>query len=162
MLYVVFRVAEAEYVISAEQVLQMESYDGATHVPGAPAYVAGIVQVRGRVVPVVDLRVRFGAPPATPTLDTRIVVAQSEDRTVGLLVDTAREVLQLDPAKLQHTPRVMTERAQGFVKGVVPHGKRLLMVLDLERAIGEEHLHGEQLGSGHDEAGRRALPRGGD
>ena len=70
----------------------MESFAGATPVPGAPPYVAGLVQVRGRVVPVVDLRARFGLPAAEPTLDTRIVVAQHGERTVGLLVDSAREV----------------------------------------------------------------------
>jgi purine-binding chemotaxis protein CheW len=61
-LHVVFKVAGAEYAIPASEVLQMESYTGATPVPGAPAHVAGLMQVRGRVVPVVDARARFGLP----------------------------------------------------------------------------------------------------
>ena len=162
-LHIVFRVGDSEYALGADDVLQMESYVGVTHVPGTESHVIGIVQLRGRVVPVIDLRVRFGAPLTPPTLDTRIVVAEIEDRTVGLRVDCAREVVQLDASKLQATPRVLADRAQGFVKGVAQLGKRLLMLLDLGRVVGEEQLHGEQLGWIDDggRTGRRALPGAG-
>src|SRR6202012_3859543 len=95
VLHVVFSVAGAEYVLSAEDVLQMESFEGATPVPGSLPYVAGVIQVRGRVVPVVDLRARFGLPPGESSIERRVVVGQVNDRTVGLLVDVAREVVKL-------------------------------------------------------------------
>src|SRR5580692_10982366 len=88
-LHVVFKVADSEYMLPSETVLQMESFSGATRVPGAPPFVAGIVQIRGRVVPVVDLRLRFGISPGEPTLDSGIVVGQPGERIVGLLVDSA-------------------------------------------------------------------------
>jgi purine-binding chemotaxis protein CheW len=141
-LHVVFKVAGAEYAIPASEVLQMESFSGATPVPGAPSHVAGLVQVRGRVVPVVDARARFGLPPVERTLDTRVVVGQLGPRIVGLLVDSAREVLKLTPDQVQPPPQLVAEQAQGFVKAVARVGSRLVMLIDFPRVIGEEKVHG--------------------
>lgn len=137
-LHVVFKVAGAEYVIPASEVLQMESFTGATPVPGAPPHVAGLVQVRGRVVPVVDARSRFGMPPAERTLDSRVVVGQLGARVVGLLVDSAREVVKLDAGQLQPPPPMVAEQAKGYVKAVAQVGPRLVMLIDFPRVIGEE------------------------
>ena len=141
-LHIVFKVGGAEYVIPADLVLQMESFAGATRVPGSPSWVAGIVQIRGRVIPVVDLRLRFGLPSIASTLDSRIVVGKSGNRSVGLLVDSAREVLNISPNEVSDPPSMVTEQADGFVKAVARPGKRLLMLIDFEKVIGEEKLHG--------------------
>ncbi|HEY5241252.1 MAG TPA: chemotaxis protein CheW [Polyangiaceae bacterium] len=141
ILHVVFKVGDADYVVAAADVLQMESYTGATRVPGALPYVAGVVQVRGRVVPVVDLRVRFGLPPLPPTLDSRIVVVQHHERTVGLLVDSAREVIKLTPEQIQPPPRMVADGVDGFVKAVAHLGQRLLMLVDFVKVIGEDPIH---------------------
>ncbi len=141
-LHIVFKVAGAEYVIPADLVLQMESYTGATPVPGSPPYVAGIVQIRGKVIPVVDLRKRFGLPAIESSLDSRIVVGRSNDRSVGLLVDSAREVLKILASEVSPPPTLVTDHSEGFVKGVARPGKRLLMLIDFEKVIGEEPLHG--------------------
>ena len=139
VLHVIFKVGGAEYVLPASDVLQMESFTGATEVPGSAPYVAGIIHVRGRVVPVVDLRVRFGLPPAKVSLDSRVVVAELAGRTIGLLADSAREVVKLEPEQLQAPPSMMTvDGAVGFVKAVAYVQKRLLMLLDFAKVIGEE------------------------
>lgn len=143
VLHVVFKVDGAEYALPAADVLQMESFTGATPVPGAPPHVAGLVQVRGRVIPVVDARVRFGLPPGERTLDTRVVVGQLGSRTVGLLVDSAREVLKLDPAQVKPPPPLVVEGARGFVKAVAQVGPRLVMLIDFPRVIGEETPDGD-------------------
>jgi purine-binding chemotaxis protein CheW len=137
-LHVVFKVGEAEYALPAADVLQMESYAGATVVPGARPFVAGIVQIRGKVVPVVDLRVRFGLPAIARTLDSRVVVGRHGERTVGLLVDSAREVVKVDDAEVAPPPDLLAGEAQGMVKAVARVGKRLLMVLDFPKLIGED------------------------
>lgn len=137
-LHVLFKVADTEYVLPASEVLQMESYGGATPVPGTAGYVAGLVQVRGRVVPVIDLRARFGLPPAAPTLDTRVVVVQRDERTVGLLVDAAREVVQLDADAVEPPPEVLANASSGFVKAVAHAGTRLVLLIDFGKVIGEE------------------------
>jgi purine-binding chemotaxis protein CheW len=142
-LHVLFKVAGSEYVLPAADVLQMESFTGATRVPGTPPYVAGLVQVRGRVVPVVDLRARFGLPAAEPVLDTRVVVVQQGERVVGLLVDIAREVVSIPPETFRPPPEIVTEQAAGFVKAVAHVGGRLVMLIDCDRVIGEGKLHGK-------------------
>ncbi|ABF85986.1 putative chemotaxis protein CheW [Myxococcus xanthus DK 1622] len=143
VLHVVFKVDGAEYVLPAADVLQMESFTGATPVPGAAPHVAGLVQVRGRVIPVVDARLRFGLPPVERTLDSRVVVAQLGSRVVGLVVDSAREVLKLDPQQLKPPPPLVVEGARGFVKAVAQVGPRLVMLIDFPRVIGEETLDGD-------------------
>jgi purine-binding chemotaxis protein CheW len=139
-LHVVFRVGEIEYALCADEVVQLESYAGATPVPGSPSFVVGIVQVRGRVVPVINLRARFHLPPVEPTLDTRILVAEVRGRRVGLIVDSAREVIKIAPEHVKPPPRVIFERAEGFIQAVAQIGDRLLMLIDFSRVIGEEPL----------------------
>lgn len=137
-LHVVFRVGEVDYVVAARDVLQMESYTGATPVPGSPSHVAGLVQVRGRLVPVVDLRALFRLPTKEHGLDSRVVVIQHGDRTVGLLTDSAREVVGLEADQLEAPPHALAEGGEGFVRAVARQGKRMFMVLDHLRVMGEE------------------------
>jgi purine-binding chemotaxis protein CheW len=141
-LHVAFRVGTADYALPASQVLHLESFEKATHVPGAPPFVAGIVHVRGRVVPVVDLRVRFGLPPAPHAIDHRIVVVQLGTRVAGLLVDSAREVLQIEESAFEKPPEVIEEQSSGFVTGIATVAKRMFLLIDVPRIIGEDLNHG--------------------
>ena len=136
-LHVVFKVAGSEYALPAADVLQMESFSGATPVPGTQPWVAGIIQVRGRIVPVLDVRKRFGLPAAEHTLDTRVVVATHGERAVALLVDAAREVLKLEEAQIKPPPELVAQEAHGLVKAVAQVGARLVMLLDFAKLIGE-------------------------
>jgi len=143
-LYVVFRVGAGDYALPASTVLEMESFTGATPVPGAAPHVAGLVQIRGRVIAVVDLRARFGMPALQASLENRVVVIDYAGRRVGLLVDNAREVMKLDAEAFQPPPEVVSEQAQGFVKAVAQTGSRLLMLLDPERVLTQEDANVEQ------------------
>lgn len=142
-LYVVFRVDEASYVLPAARVLQMESFSGATRVPGAPAHVAGLVHLRGKVIPVVDLRTRFGLEPIARGIDARIVVVEQNERQVGLLVDTAREVIKLEADAFKPTPEIISLQSRRFVGAVAQQGERLFMLIDCDRVIGEEDVHAQ-------------------
>ena len=141
-LHVIFKVGAAEYALPATDVLQMETYSGATPVPGAPPFVAGIVQIRGRVLPLLDLRARFGLPAVEHGIDRRIVVGQHEGRPVGLLVDSAREVLAIPEESIRPPPRMAADEAAGLVRAVAQVGPRLLMLLDFPKVIGQEALDG--------------------
>ena len=141
-LHVLFRVADTEYAVSAADVLHLDSFTGATKVPGSPSYVAGLVQIRGRVIPVIDLRARFGLPGAEPTMDWRVVVVSAGARAVGLLVDSAREVVKIADDDLRAAPQVLADDGGGFVKSVARTGNRLVMLIDHQKVIGEE-THGE-------------------
>jgi purine-binding chemotaxis protein CheW len=140
-LHIVFRVGTAEYVVAASDVVQMESFTGVTKVPGTPDYVSGLVQIRSRVVPVVDLRARFRLPPVEHTLDTRIVVVHADGRNVGLLVDAARDIVRIADGDFKPPPDIVLEQAEGFVKSVAQVGDRLLMLVDCQKIIGEEKTH---------------------
>lgn len=140
ILHVLFKLDDATYALPFDVVLQMETYTGATVVPGAPSFVAGIIQLRGHVVPVIDLRARFGMTGADPKLERRVVVGVQHDRTVALLVDSAREVTSIAPSQLKPPPRFVGDGQTGFVKAVAQLGDRTVMVLDFGRVIGEEPL----------------------
>ena len=141
-LHVTFRVGTAEYALPASEVLHLESFESATPVPGAPPYVAGLVQVRGQVVAVVDLRARFGLEAGQHSLDRRVVVVQVGTRVVGLLVDSAREVVSIDEAAFEAPPEIVVQQSAGFVKAVATVTKRLFLLVDTPRVIGEELAHG--------------------
>lgn len=143
-LHVLFKLADAEYVVAAADVLHMESFTGATRVPGTRRHVAGLMQIRNRVVPIVDLRARFGLPEVAASADSRVIVVRSDQRDVGLLVDSAREVVEIPPEAFWAPPETITEQAQGFVLSLARAGKRLVMLIDLARVIGEEALSGDQ------------------
>lgn len=152
-LNVVFRVGDGEYAIPADVVLHMETFQGATRVPGTPPHVLGIVQVRGRVIPVVDLRRRFGLALRERGLSDRVLVVEHEGRQVGLLADSAREVVRVDADAFSAPPDL--DGQQSLVAGVAELGGRLLLRIALDRLLGPAELtfddvnvtrgrHGEQ------------------
>jgi purine-binding chemotaxis protein CheW len=141
-LHVVFKVADSEYVVAAQDVLHMESFTGATRVPGTQEHVIGLMQIRQRVVPIIDMRARFGVPPAPATLESRVVVIHSEERAIGLLVDSAREVIELAADAFSAPPDVISKRSHGFVSALAKANERLVMLIDLPKIIGEEALSG--------------------
>lgn len=148
MLHVMFQVGGTDYVVPASDVLQMESFTGATLVPGVPAHVAGLVQLRGQVIPVVDVRARFGLPPAERSLDARIIVVGQGERRVALLVDRAREVVDLRAEAFRDPPDLVAERSAGFIRSIAQADSRVFMLVDVEKVIGQDPLspeahHGE-------------------
>lgn len=138
VLHVAFKVAGADYVLPAAAVLHLESFEGATKVPGTTDFVAGLVHTRGQVVPVVDLRVRFGLPPAERSLDSRVIVVQAGNRTVGLLVDSAREVLEIEADAFHNPPELIDEQARGLIQAVAQTGERMVMLINVPKVIGDK------------------------
>lgn len=147
-LHVLFTVAGTRYVVPAGAVLHMESYTGSTPIPGAAPFVVGLVQIRGRVVPVIDLRARFGLPAIDATIDSRVVVVQLGERTVGLLVDSAREVVSIAAEDFKPPPDVVGGQGAGFVDAVAQVDAKLVLRLALGRVLSdgrhEGDSHGEQ------------------
>ena len=141
-LHVTFCIGSASYALAAEHVLHLESFETATHVPGAAPFIAGLIQVRGRVIPVVDVRARFGLPPIPHTLDHRVVVVRSGARVAGLLVDSAREVLAIDETSFEKPPELVEQQAGGFITAIATVSKRMFMLVDVPRLIGEESADG--------------------
>lgn len=143
ILHVLFKVDGIDFALPARRILQMESYTGATRVPGAPPFVAGVVQLRGRMIPVVDLRVRFGMPPSVITSDSRVIVGERNGRAVALLADVARDVARIAPSQCRPPPAIVEQGAISFVESLVQLDGRPVLILDFAKVIGEEVTHVE-------------------
>jgi purine-binding chemotaxis protein CheW len=140
-LYVICRIAGAEYAIAGDEVMQMESYAGATSVPGAPSHVVGLVQVRQQVLPLVDARARLGLARIDPTLESRVVVLRLGDRLVGVLVDSAREIVNIPPEHFREPPDLVARQSAGLVRSVAQLGGRIILLLDTAKLVGQEGPH---------------------
>lgn len=137
-LHVVFRIGSAEYVLPASIVAELDTFVGVTPVPGAADHVLGLVHVRTRVIPLVDLRIRFGLPAGERGPDQRVMVIEHGGRRIGVLVDSAREVTRIDPSAFATPPELIVERTAGFVKKVAQLGTRLVMLLDCDRVLQQD------------------------
>ena len=140
-LHVICKVGDSEYAVPADSVVQMEAFSGATPIPGAPKYVAGLVQIRGRVLPVLDVRIRFGLEPRPTTLESRIIVMKFGERIIGILVDSAREVQNIAAEMFTAPPGVVAVQSAGFIKSIAQLKDRIIMLMDSEKVIGEEIPH---------------------
>jgi len=134
--YVVFRLGTEEYGLPVATVNSIIRYEEATPVPRAPASVLGVINLRGRIVPVVDLKMRFSGQPFAPEPQSRIVVAEGAAGPVGVAVDAANEVVEFADADLQPVPEgvLAAETARAFT-GVVERDGSLVILLDLDEAV---------------------------
>ncbi len=140
-LHVICKIAGAEYAIPADDIVQMESYTGATALPGSAPYIEGLVQIRQQIVGVFNLRLRLGLPAIEPTLESRIIVVNVGSRKVGFLVDSAREVQTISAAQLSDPPQVIAQGSQGFVKAIAQIKDRMIILLDAVKVIEEGSAH---------------------
>ena len=101
-------------------------------------FVRGVINLRGRIIPVVDLRGRFGMPAVEPTKETRIVVAESSSTRVGLIVDSVSEVLLLPLEAVEPTPEVAAGSDAEYLRGIAKLGDRLVLLLELDGLFGLE------------------------
>ncbi len=113
-----------------------------TRVPKAPAHLRGVINYRGAVIPVADLLVRFGEERTALGALTRIIVLQvrygQEDITIGMLADTVREVIDLDPARVERPPQVGARISDTLIKGIGESGGEFIIVLDIDEAFKAE------------------------
>lgn len=126
-----------------------------TSVPNAPDYIEGVINLRGRIIPVVDLRKRFGEKVPEPNKKNRIVVAEVEGRMIGLLVNSASEVLRLPPSQIESPNNVFREGELDYITGVGKLNGRLVILLDLSRI-----LQRGELGQLQEAAENAAVPAG--
>jgi len=133
--YILFSVSGTTYALPTSDVRHMEMIEDITRVPNAPSFVDGVVFSRGQVVPVVNLRARFGFDRVPHDLRTRLVVVQSESRVIGLLVDVAREFVSIPPDAIQPPHEALAGMSGRYVEGVASIGDRLILILNLQRIL---------------------------
>ena len=107
-------------------------------VPGAPDYVIGIINLRGNVVTVIDTRMRFGLPPRDFDDATRIVIIETENQTVGIVVDSVAEVVDIYSNEIETAPNVGNDETARYIEGVVSRGEELLILVDLNKLLTDD------------------------
>jgi purine-binding chemotaxis protein CheW len=133
--YVLFELAGTLYGIPSQSIRHIEMFEHVTLVPNANPAIDGVVFSRGHVIPALNLRVRFGFPRENNTLRTRILFATVHDRTVGLIVDTAREFRNLPADGIRPIEETLTGINGKYLKAVTKVGERLVLILDLEAVL---------------------------
>lgn len=135
---VVCELAEERYGLDIAKVFEIIRHQPITAVPRSPAFVKGVINLRGRIIPVVDLRDRFGMPEVEPTKETRIVVAESSATRVGLIVDSVSEVLLVPADAIEQTPEVAAGADAEYLRGIAKLADRLVLLLELDGLFGIE------------------------
>ncbi|MFL0802255.1 MAG: chemotaxis protein CheW [Agarilytica sp.] len=136
--WVTFKLAGEKYGVNVMQVQEVLRYSEIAPVPGAPAYVLGIINLRGKVVTVVDTRQRFGIPTAELTDHSRIVVIEAETHVMGILVDSVAEVVYLRLSDIETAPSVTNDESAKFIQGVCHKNDELLILIELDKLLTED------------------------
>jgi purine-binding chemotaxis protein CheW len=133
--YVLCSVANTTYALRSDDVRHMEMVEQVTPVPNASAYLEGVVFSRGQIVPVLNLRARFGFDRIAHDLRTRLVVVQVADRCVGLVVDSAREFVRIPQEAIQPPSHAIASLSTNYLEGVANLGDRIVLVLNVARIV---------------------------
>ena len=147
---IVFTLANEEYGIEVDKVKTIERMTPITRVPKTPPFVKGVMNLRGVVVPVIDLRGRFGLPETEPTDNSRIIIVAANELEVGFIVDSANDVLDVMSDSIENPPEVVGGVKAKYLSGVAKIGdNRLLILLHLAEVLNRaEIIQLEQFGSG--------------
>lgn len=139
--FILFALGENTYGVPIEQVVSIVRPESTTRVPDAPDFVEGVINFRGSIIPVINIRKRFGMETVEATKDSRVIVVTSGDLTVGMLVDTAREVVEFSIGQIEQAPDMVGGLNAAFIKGIASlDDDRLLILLNLEKVLSDRDV----------------------
>ena len=142
--YLTYRLAEETYALNIGKVREVLDFTAITRVPRTPDFMRGVINLRGSVVPVVDLRVRFGLPRTEKTMDTCVIIMEvsldGAPTVLGALADSVQEVLDLDADHIEPPPRIGSRLHTDFITGIGKHGERFIIILDLDKLFSGDEL----------------------
>ncbi len=140
-----FKLADEEYGVDIMKVQEIPSWEPATSIPNTPDFIVGVINLRGNVVPVIDLRKRFNLDKAEYGTSTVIVVVKveygSDERTMGLVVDAVSEVYNISVEMMRETPELGSAVNTEFVKGLATVDDKMIIMLDADLIVSPEHLN---------------------
>ena len=132
------------FALNVSQVREVLDMIAITKVPKSPAFMKGVINVRGTVVPVIDLRIKFGIPVKKTDLETRIIIMDiildNESTVIGALADSVHEVKDLDPSQIEAPPRLGARWRSDFIKGIGKTDDTFIMILDIDRVFSSDEL----------------------
>lgn len=134
---IAFRIGDQEFCVNVMSVREIRGWTKATSMPHAPPYVMGVINLRGAVLPIVDLSARLGMAPAEPSARHVIIVAQAGSRIVGLLVEAVSDILTAVDETIQPVPEISTNRVKQHARGILAIDKRMICMIDLDSLFPE-------------------------
>ena len=144
-----FRLGGEEYGIDILRVQEIRGYEQPTHIVNAPAHVKGVINLRGVIVPIVDLRLRFGLPEAAYDRFTVVIILNVGERVVGAVVDSVSDVIEIAPEQVRAAPELDAGVDAGHITGIGTLGERMLILLDIERLMLSSNLQLPSLAPAH-------------
>ena len=144
MQYLTFKLGEEVFALDVNVVREILDFTRITKVPQTPEFMRGVINLRGSVVPVVDMRLKFGMSATEQTVNTCIVVVEvslgSEQTILGALVDSVQEVFELEPDSIEPAPKIGTRLRTDFIRGMGKRDGQFIMILDIDRIFSGEEL----------------------
>jgi purine-binding chemotaxis protein CheW len=142
--YLTFKLSQEVFAVEVAKVREILEYITITRVPKTPEFMRGVINVRGSVVPVLDLRLKFGMSATERTVNTCIVVLEidfeGETTILGALADSVQEVIELEPEQIEPAPRMGTQLKTEFIKGIGKRDNEFIMILDIDKVFSVEDL----------------------
>jgi purine-binding chemotaxis protein CheW len=133
--FLTFALGEEEYGVDILKVKEIRGYDAVTRLPDAPDYIKGVINLRGTIVPVVDMRVKLRLDRADYTATTVMIVLSVADRVVGMVVDAVSDVVRLAGEQIRAVPEIAATIDRQFLTGIGTMDERMLILLDIERLM---------------------------
>lgn len=133
--YLTFRLGAEEYGIDILKVQEIRGYENPTRIANAPHFIKGVINLRGVIVPIVDLRIKFGLGDAAYNEFTVVIILNVHDRVVGMVVDSVSDVLELAPSDVREAPDLAAVVDASYIIGLGTVAERMLILVDIERLV---------------------------
>ena len=139
--YVIFRVEQEEYCVEILKVQEIIRMVPITWLPRKPEYIIGVINLRGEIIPIIDLRLKFGLGKKDYSKFTRILIAQINEQLVGMIVDAVEEVLMLQSDQIEHEPEMISSsRSSDYIQGIAKIEERVIIILDIARVLSRDDV----------------------
>jgi purine-binding chemotaxis protein CheW len=132
---IAFRIGDQEFCLNIMMVREIRGWTETTPMPRSPAYMLGLINLRGAVLPIIDLSYRLGMKPAEPNQRHVIIVVQVKDKVVGLLVDAVSDILSVTDENIHPTPDVSSEMERTFARGILAVDRRMICLIELDALV---------------------------
>ena len=142
--YLTFTLDDEVFGLAIGKVREVLDFETVTRVPQTPAYMRGVINLRGSVVPVMDMRLKFGMTKTVKTVNTCIIIAEinidGETTVLGALADSVKEVLDLEPHEIEPAPKIGTKLNTEFIRGMGKHNEEFIIILDIDKVFSADEL----------------------
>lgn len=133
--FLAFNLGDEEYGIDIQQVQELRGYEAVTHIANAPDFMKGVINLRGAIVPILDMRIRFGLGEPTYDQFTVVIILKVRGRVIGLVVDSVSDVAALTPEQIKPAPQLGSAMDVRYVTGLATVAERMLILLDIEQLL---------------------------